>query len=412
MVGRRTTEQKLDMALDELVDRRPTGDEYRGRPGLRSYGEREQRDSWGPYDRRDAGNERREGGKGKGKRRMSPERKALLNTHCFFDSDGDFVVRLYDTKVVTLSKQPAAITVDGESSKPAEPAAKSGNAAEDGQPPADGEAKPATPPAAVEEGAANGDSKEKQATPPAAVEEGPADGDSKATGDAAAAESGVVATKADVAASPGGMVVTLASGRFKTLETRHIINEVLGDLGLRVTESDGHWEVGGSSLPSRPFEDGMKISLSDSFERASVVQEHMVAKIASAKERDAVARTRPHHPGDYGPSRELPPRGMGYPPPPLHPGHLMHHRPPPGWPHGPPPPGWPATYGLARPPHPYAAAPPHPYGAPPLGAYRDAARGHPPPAHSHPQQPPPQAAPAGSPAAPQPAGPLPDSMFQ
>lgn len=109
-----TVEQKLDMSLDDLVDRQPgsyqspnyhavappTGGGYGPRKGYRD------RDGYHPYDR---------DGKGKGKKgkfRLSPDDKALLNTQCFFNSDGDFVVKLYDTEVFTLRKRPEQAETD------------------------------------------------------------------------------------------------------------------------------------------------------------------------------------------------------------------------------------------------------------------------------------------------------------
>jgi len=112
MAGRgQATERKLDMALDDLVtcerdqrdDRKERGQDDRNREGMDSYGPARPRsdDRLGPY----AGRDMKKGGNGKGRRRLPPEDKALLNTCVFFNSGGEFVVRLHDTEVVVVKKQ-------------------------------------------------------------------------------------------------------------------------------------------------------------------------------------------------------------------------------------------------------------------------------------------------------------------
>merc|ERR1719421_1166313 len=90
------------MSLDDLVDHKDKS--YHEVPPPSGYGPRRgqrDRDSYHPYDREGRGK-----GKGKGKFRLPPEDKALLNTQCFFNSDGDFVVKLYNTEVFVLRKRP------------------------------------------------------------------------------------------------------------------------------------------------------------------------------------------------------------------------------------------------------------------------------------------------------------------
>jgi len=87
----KSLEKKLDMSLDDLA----------GSDGQRGSRRRE--------GSRSRERERRGGkGKGKGRGRIAPEDKALQNTKCFFNDQGDLVVRLYDTEVVILREKLAA----------------------------------------------------------------------------------------------------------------------------------------------------------------------------------------------------------------------------------------------------------------------------------------------------------------
>merc|ERR1719188_1196613 len=100
------------MALSDLPMDRSEDDRGRGGGRRRGLGYRERdrsRERREPPGRRDRWEDRGGGGKGsygKGSRRMPPEQKALLNTRCFFNDDGDFVVRLHDTDVFVLQRGP------------------------------------------------------------------------------------------------------------------------------------------------------------------------------------------------------------------------------------------------------------------------------------------------------------------
>jgi len=97
-----STEQKLDMALDDLVDRKANEDKRSGGYGpAGQVGRHVHSDRDEPYAHRDG---KAGGGKGKGKR-LPPEDKALLKTQCFFNSAGELIVRLYDTEVFILKKR-------------------------------------------------------------------------------------------------------------------------------------------------------------------------------------------------------------------------------------------------------------------------------------------------------------------
>lgn len=100
-------EQKLDMALDDLASSEVTVDSNRHHLGRR------ERD--GPYSRPTGkGYDSKSHSKGKGKgRRIPMEEKALLHTQFFFNQDGDFILKLYDTEVLVMKKRPEP--VDGES---------------------------------------------------------------------------------------------------------------------------------------------------------------------------------------------------------------------------------------------------------------------------------------------------------
>jgi len=316
MGGRRETERKLDMALSDLVDE--------------EHKQRKDEGSRSPHrNRRDRDDFRGKGsfGKGKGKRRLAPEEKALLNTHCFFNDEGDLVVRLYDTQVFVLKKKPEAADEEG---------------------------------------------------------------------------------KASAGADGGGVVLVLNSGGFRTMETRHIINQAMYPLEIWVAESgdsNRDWKVSGKSFEDQSFKDKMEVQLKSDMVRASTVKEHLEDKIQKAKNRDGSERSTFRRRGDFDAAPGHPMHPYGHPahggrygmPPPVH------------WPHGPPP-GWlpPPAWGGLPPPGmipPWAARPPphHPVpyavSAPPPHA------GGPPGDHGAPlggkNRPPPE-----------PRGPLPASMFQ
>lgn len=104
MTGARltSTDQKLDMALDDLVEKKSSsaGRWDEDRRSEHGYGPDMQRhhQADAPYALKDSK------GRGKGPRRP-PEEKALNNTHCFFNSGGSLVVRLYETEVFVMSKR-------------------------------------------------------------------------------------------------------------------------------------------------------------------------------------------------------------------------------------------------------------------------------------------------------------------
>jgi len=408
-----STEKKLDMSLDDLVERKPARGSADFDEDDRRAGRRDNR--YGPYARREGG-----GGKGKGKRRMSPEDKALLHSYCFFNADGDFVVRLYDTEVFTLRKRPEiASTGTGQVAKTLgsdAPTASAPAGAEAAAAPA-GDASGVKPNSGAsdkpsseggEKPAADGTS-DVGGKPGAGENEGSGDGGNKEPG--AAEKPSAPAATATSPSSGGGVVIVLSSGGFRTVETRYILNEALHSLAVSVTEGpDGRWQVAGPSMASRPFEDGMSFPASDPEVRASIVKDYVVGKIAEAKEREAM-RLNPsmqhrERQGDFRlPPHMLPPLHWGPPPAlhPLHGGHPHQRPPPPGW-------GWPHGLPLQGPPPPsWAHGPPPPWDA---SAAASAAGTQPRP---HPHQPhvggqPPAAAGAAQPA--MPPGPLPDSMFQ
>jgi hypothetical protein len=479
------------MSLDDLVAKEGYRDGHRHREREASRSPyRERRDSRGGRDfGRDSGRDsHRDFGKGKGKRRIAPEDKALSNTRCFFNSEGELVVRLYDTEVFTAKKMLAAekppevgsipsdtkqaseeksahgdsnqmsdaapqegatVPTDGKPATPQEesttPAAEPALPQEgaDGKPPApDGNA-PAAP-AGLESVAASAD-----ATPDSPVvtsadsaarsgEKQPSqeDGAAAGTGSAPVTEENVgepgkeaapeeaapvadakppvaqdstaiAADKPDTPASDkpanqenvaaaapqedkGGIVVVLNSGKFRTVETKYIINEAANPLSIRIQNSDTHqWTVVGDGVEGeKPFEDRMELRLKSDPARLDAVKQRMDTLISESKDRERHVRRR----GDYDAHREysMPSAAPGWRPgmPPVHP-----------WPHGPPPPGWhgapPGSWGG----HPHHPGMPAPHGAPwdPRGS----------PHHRAPVYGAPPVAPA-----PAPRGPLPDSMFQ
>jgi len=230
-----TTEKKLDMALDDLVDKRkeqdPESDEDRRPP------HKERHEQSGPYSRGD-GKGRGQSGKKGPYRKVPLEEKALLHTDCFFNADGDFVVKLYDTEVFILKKRPEALDVDG---------------------------------------------------------------------------------KPSAGSPPPGVVLVLTSGKYRTIETKYIINEALQSFSMRVSEGDdSNWTVVGEST-SQPFEDGMQVQVTAPLVRASVVKQHLADKIQDAKSRGAARAdpaTRGHHRrgGDYEPHMPPAPPGHWAPP--------------------------------------------------------------------------------------------------
>lgn len=453
-------DKKLDMALDELVD---------------SKGQRRREGSRSPYrdrDRRESGG--KGGGKGKRRSRIAPEDKALLNTRCSFNEEGDLIIRLYDTEVVVLKDRLAASetkqadnadSTSPEAAKPKEDTVdKAGDdemkAEVDEKAKTEGDGKPKPEEEDEKKGEADGEmqpvvSDEKKADeqaaepaeakptdsemtkPAGSEEEKPADsempkaaevGEAKpAEGDAAAApdageakpadgseakpadadgeakaadgedkmaDAQPEATKADAEASncrqaeekketaASGRVVILNSGKFRTIETRYVINEALSPLSIHVyEEKDSHqtWTVSGDAVSEeKPFEDRMELPLKPEQAHASAVKQHMEGKIDRAKDRD---RHAPRRRGDYDPASRGPaPYPHAWRPgmPPVH-----HWPPPPGW-HGHPPPGW--------------GGPPH-HGAPAHHGY------------GGPHRPPYSGSPGPGPPA-RPKGPLPDSMFQ
>mmetsp|Transcript_95066 Transcript_95066/g.255189 ORF Transcript_95066/g.255189 Transcript_95066/m.255189 type:complete len:330 (+) Transcript_95066:3295-4284(+) len=214
---------------------------------------------------------------------MPPEQKALLNTRCFFNDDGDFVVRLHDTDVFVLQRGPELAEVvkpegdepepDAAEAKP-EPKAENGAAQEEGatSKEAGGEEK-------AQEGCQSEATQEKAAdrTPPgeepkaaAAAEGAPEAGklaaeaepaeppekkartDGGEAADAPASEAPKAAEAPGLSAEPGAepgpgtkdasraeakepkveekadegnAVIVLTSGKFRTAETKCIINE-------------------------------------------------------------------------------------------------------------------------------------------------------------------------------------------
>lgn len=414
-------DKKLDMSLEDLASKGPRRNDrsrspHRNYKGDGKYGG--SRDS----GHRDWGG--RDSGKGKGKRRIAPEEKALMKTRCFFNADSDLIVQLYDTEIVILksklanadSEKPGPETtanpgaddpaktesngIDVDKAKESEPdCVKKSDADQDGK--SDNNDKEAT--GAETEKKADGDNDKKpevdseQKAEVADTDKKPtdesegkatvADGNTVEAGDAKPQDDKVESAEKveDKPATSGSTsaVLVLNSGKFRTIETRYIINEALNPLSLRVLEANSQsWTVSGASMEKeQPFEDNMEIPLKAA--DSAAVKQHLEDKIQKCKDRDRERHNRDR--GDHRQHRDFraaPPPGWqpGMPPPPG-----QHHYPPPaGYAmHGHPPPGW-------------GGAPPH-HGPPPL--YGGAAHHRP--------------APYGAPApVARPTGPLPDSMFQ
>lgn len=375
MIGKleASTEQKLDMALDDLVDRKAGGgpealDEERDHNGHRSSGygpagrsplcDRQRDQRQGPYSWHE-GKGKGSSGKGKGRRRLPPEEKALLNTHCFFNPEGHLVVKLYDTEVLVVKKN-AEVKVDV-----ADASSKQQSNSQ--------------VPAAI----ANGED-------PAPTEK--------------AAETALVAPPektADITQEKTAniMALVLTSGKFRTAETKYILNEALEPLAFKVIESTNapsQWTVNGEAQV-QPFEDGMEVNVKSPVADANAVKNHMAEKIQDAKTRDAH-----RHSTGTAQRQELRDRGML---PPEHWGpssglpqapHGAHR--PPEWPPGPAPLGWcsPLPPGWRGPLLAWCGP------LPPWSIAHGLQR-HPPPPHG------------GSgrqPGLPTPRGPLPDHLFQ
>lgn len=336
-----STEQKLDMALEDLVDQRPR----------ENNGWREDVD--GPYDRR-------EGGKGRTRRRVPPEDRALLNTYCYFDVKGMLVVRLYDTEVFTFKRAAGAVT--------------------------------------------EGDLK-------------------KCCGLGGCSAAGDVVEGATMPGSAPGdsTVAILTTGRFRTAETKYILNEAIRNLGYRIAEDGdaGKWMVIGPSGTPQQLEDGMELSVTVPI-TASEIRDSMTEKITEAKEREAGRRNPSQRharrePGESGPTppQRLPSPSWSHPPLPQYGPAHPHRPPPPGWPAGAAPGMWPSpSFGPPLMPSPPSWAAPWSAG----GATRRL-----PPSHHRPRPPlhgdaasrlAATAATIGATTAPAPRGPLPDSMFQ
>eukprot|EP00933_Yihiella_yeosuensis_P076653 TRINITY_DN8651_c1_g1_i1.p1 TRINITY_DN8651_c1_g1~~TRINITY_DN8651_c1_g1_i1.p1 ORF type:complete len:379 (-),score=111.02 TRINITY_DN8651_c1_g1_i1:84-1220(-) len=374
----RTTEQKLDMALDELVDKKAKHalDEEGGAKKTGGYGPAgrgHHRDREGPYsggqnagkrDGKGKGDGKGDGkGKGKGKKRIPPEEKALLKTQCFFNNDGDLVLRLYETEVVVLKKK-------------------------------------------------------------------------KTDASQAPVEVGLVKSSSSKAMpEKTSLVLVLTAGGFRTAETRSILNEALQPMALRIDGSDSSkWtlcslyrkpgQVNEESL-TKDFEDGMEVDVPPHV-TADAVKKTIDDKIKGAKAFVDAQRRAEH--GAHGAHHS---HGYGAPPHPGQapgpPGSWGAARPHPGW--GPPPPGWgmppphPGWHGRPPPPHPgwaghHPAPPPPGWGSAP----------HRPPPHPYPPShggpPPPEAhkggkgekgkgkPPAAAEAPAAPAKPMSDDMFQ
>lgn len=443
------------------------------------------------------------------------EDRALANTHCFFNDQGDFVVRLYDTEVFVLKKRPAvAPGVETSSDTSTKLAAdtpvveKPSTDATEAEAPAVETPTVQTPvtqapPAkvtAAEQPAAEKPAAEtpaaEQVIEPSGLVEGTVvakspdvskeaavavvsdaaeergsdpktpgyvgDGDSGSAGASAkdidAADKGSdkpldapeehthsqaepAAPTTDAAVKNkhiaiGNVVLVLSSGKFRTAETRLVINEALQSLSLphRVVEKEGPYHSGGDAddvpaswvlfagndTPDVDFEDGLKVNVDSSSVRASTVKRHFEDKASKRnngsghrdRDRDAQPhrrRTGPYdrdrggydqHRGGYDrggydsrpmvPAWGLLPRHPpgAYPPPLPMPPVPGWGAPPPGW-RGPPPPAW-------GPPHPAWDAPGSPHHRPPplYGGVGPRIPG------------------AASIGAAPPRGPLPDGMFQ
>lgn len=408
------------MSLEDLAASERGSSRNEGRYGAagrpRDRDREARRDDHEPYERRHDRNDRQGDGKGKGKSRLPPEEKAMLNTTCFYDAAGDMIVRLFDTDVFVLKNQAAA--PKGEAKVDATVEEKAEEKAEGTHEKAEEKAEDKA-----------GEQAEKKAVDVTAEASGATTAKSEAKADEEAK-----ATQAD------GVTVVLQTGKFRTPETKYIINEALHTLYLQITEdASRQWKINprlvdyvppgliDPETQNRLFEDGMVMRVKDPLARASIVKQHMEEKIREAKACEserarAAARPPPHH-APYG---AYPPLGYGLPPPgyPLYgpPGYPLYALPPPGY--GAPP-GYPRA-AATRPP-PWAIYPPPGYGGPPpgydprgaplggLGGRADAPRAAPAPA--------PAPAPGGGgerprrssgvpPAQAPPRGPLPDSMFQ
>eukprot|EP00927_Polykrikos_kofoidii_P079391 TRINITY_DN76175_c0_g1_i1.p1 TRINITY_DN76175_c0_g1~~TRINITY_DN76175_c0_g1_i1.p1 ORF type:complete len:338 (+),score=52.26 TRINITY_DN76175_c0_g1_i1:140-1153(+) len=263
-----STEQKLDMALEELVDRVPQ---------QRKGGYHE---DTGGSRKRHAG-DHSVGSKNKVRRRVPAEDKALLNTQCFQDAQRGFVVKLYETEVFVLRRKAAVASSEGDS-----------------------------------ESASGKDAVET------------ASGGAK-----------VLANEQNV--------VMLNTGRFRTIETKYILNEALRFFGYVVAEGgdSGRWTVTATSGVSQPFEDNMEMPVTAAVSE-NAIREHLMGKIAASRDRQAGRRPNPHEQPPSTFERAVPimhpppPQGWGYPPP--FPGPHP-QRPPPGWVVAPPR-AWPPAY--------------------------------------------------------------------
>lgn len=323
--ARPTTEQKLDMALEDLVERNG----HKERKG-KSYGPATASSSEkdGPYASKGKGKGTDSKGKGKGKGRRIPiEDKALLNTYCTVNTEKHLVVRLYETEVVKLWERvihpPGPVTEKKAESTEKEP-----------QPLAAGKVKPEDLP------------------PP--KPEGP------------------------------GMVLVLTSGKFRTPETKYIITEVLRPLGYHLTEEGSKWllwcdykkpgQVNQEPATSQPFEDGMEVLIETPFATMKAVRQHMAERIKEARERAKKEKEeREKEQRHRGPPQNPPPSpytSTHYPPPTVAYPYGTYGSLPPGSPYAPPHPAWPPPphHGYPPPPawgHPHWPPPPAWDGRPP-----------------------------------------------
>mmetsp|Transcript_103580 Transcript_103580/g.333983 ORF Transcript_103580/g.333983 Transcript_103580/m.333983 type:complete len:426 (-) Transcript_103580:72-1349(-) len=422
--GRRdsSTAQKLDMALDDLVDSNRSSYDYRS-AGRSPHRDRH-RDRHGPYSWHDGkgdgrGDAKGDGkgkgsfGKGKGRRRLPMEEKALLNTQCFFNAEGHLVVRLYDTEVCILKKRPEACIAASElpvSEPPAiAPPLTENKAAEE---PVCNDSEKVAPdgkPAGTTVLSTAGEQQIEVNEKPVIVEEKPVPAEESKGGAASDSDAKPTAKANDMTVKnssgnsaenlKAGMVLVLTSGKFRTAETKYIINEALHSLSFKLAESSdssSEWTVSGATF-SQPFEDGMSVDVNLPMEQSSVVKQLLVDKIQEAKAKESQrSELMPRYdPRDRGPPPGfMPPEHWGRHGPP--PQHLQR---PPDWPHGPPP-GWsgPPSLGWRGPPPLAWCGPAPPWDVGP-GPHRH-------PAHPF------GAGPAGKPGLPTPRGPLPDNLFQ
>jgi len=421
------------MALDDLVT-----DDRERRPGRRGGDERERdpergggygpartgMDRDGPYSGRDG----KSRGKGKGRRRLPPEEKALLNTRVFFGEGGAFVVKLHDTEVFVMKTGVAAAggakldepqTRAGPGEVAQDQAAKEAPAAAGEK--SEGDPAQGEPPKAAEDvPAKDGEARaEKDAGSPAA--ETPASQD-PAGGGAAGPAADAGAAKADAPkgdepkadepksdepkgdepkagesetdkskaedlkdgasepkaggeakAPPDGVLVRLTSGTFRTAETRYILNEALHPLSCRVVQGGEAtaWTVVGDGV-ERKFEDGMELALPKPATEPEAMLKRWEVKIEDARGRDEGRDAPPPRrgrAGDDAPGHG--PAGPGAPQAPPRPYGV--EWPPPG--HMPPP-GWPGYHPVyaGRPPPGWRGYPPpwelgHHHRPPPMGPY-------------------------------------------